>query len=334
MKRKLSCISLFTIVSVFMISILLTGINFPANEKTVAASMTNYDSVEWEAPSIINKTAIVKEAVEDSYSEEDIALLTAMNTDPTFFNISYEESDTNVTDMPTVEVTSVITFTYEKNEIYEGVPEDSEVKDKTHDITSFSSEENDIYEGVPVEPEEEIIPEEIVIEEPIILEDLPFTYANCIARYESETIDHSVKIFENEELSADLQNFAQTCCNMADPQVPIEVFIALMDQESVYDPSAVGEDGHDIGLCQVRDSNFNKITKETGVNYYTDAKQNIVAGVYMLSDAMNYYPNDSFHLILMVYNGGPSYAQRQINRGNYSSNYSRLIMSHAEELGY
>lgn len=143
--------------------------------------------------------------------------------------------------------------------------------------------------------------------------------------------DTSKKIFESEELSAELQWYAKDLCDEND--IPLEIFMALMYRESCYTPSLISSDGHDYGLCQIRDINHEWISEEIGVTNFLDAKQNMQASMFMLKVAMSYY-DDTWHEILMTYNGGPGYAKRLFSQGIYSSHYSRAIMEKARELGY
>ena len=176
------------------------------------------------------------------------------------------------------------------------------------------------------EPEEPVIQEEEVIwEDPKIVamkdrgEDVP------------DIDERSVKIFESEALSAELQWYAKDLCD--ENGIDIKLFMALMWKESRYDPKVIGG-GRDYGLCQIRDSNHAYLEDKLNITDFLDPKQNMRAGVYMLVDAMTYYPDDSIHLALMVYNGGPEYARRLVSNGKYSSEYSREIVDYAKLLEY
>jgi len=152
-----------------------------------------------------------------------------------------------------------------------------------------------------------------------------------VAPIEEPKEDRNNKIFKDEKLSAELQWYAKDLCD--EYNVPLEIFIALMYHESKYDDNAIGG-GHDYGMCQIRDVNHKRLRKAIGVSDFLNAKQNMKAGVYMLSEAMKNYPNDTIHLALMTYNGGAGYADKLVHRGIYSSRYSRAIVAHAIELGY
>ena len=158
----------------------------------------------------------------------------------------------------------------------------------------------------------------------------PATVESCVF-YADFIPDKSKKIFESEGLSAELQWYASELCEKNN--VPLEIFMALMYRESTYRPNLISSDGHDYGLCQIRDENHDWISNEIGVTNFLDAKQNMRASMFMLKDAKSYH-DDTWHEILMVYNGGPSYANRCFKEGKYSSEYSRAIMEKARELGY
>lgn len=161
---------------------------------------------------------------------------------------------------------------------------------------------------------------------------IPVTKESCNFYSDmEEKPDKSKKIFKSEKLSAELQWYAKKLCEKND--IPLEIFMALMYRESTYRPSLVSYDGHDYGLCQIRDENHDWIEDEIGVTNFLDAKQNMKASIFMIKDAMDYY-DGTWHQILMVYNGGPAYAKRCFEKGIYSSEYSRAILAKARELGY
>lgn len=140
----------------------------------------------------------------------------------------------------------------------------------------------------------------------------------------------SKKIFESESLSAELQWYAYDVCKKNG--VPFEIFMSLMRKESGYKANAIGS-GRDYGLCQIRDNNHARLTKALGITNFLNPYENIKGGVYILKEALAYYPNN-IHCGLMSYNGGPGYAKKLISRGIYSSKYSREIVAYATKLGY
>jgi len=149
--------------------------------------------------------------------------------------------------------------------------------------------------------------------------------------YKSSTVTTS-KIYINEALSADLQQYAKNLCE--EHNFPLPVFMSLMWKESTYEPSQISSDNHDYGLCQIRDENFSWIENNLGNLDFMSAKDSMKASMFMFDDIRDNYGISNMHLVLMYYNMGPGNAKECINEGNYSSEYSRLIIGHAETLGY
>ena len=140
------------------------------------------------------------------------------------------------------------------------------------------------------------------------------------------------KIIESEELSAELQHFAYNLCKEND--FPFEIFMAIMQKESTYNPDAISADGKDQGICQIRSTNYEWITNETGITDFMDPKENMEASMFMLKNIEETYEPESIHQLLMMYNMGPTGAKNLFAQGIYSSKYSRYIVDYARNLGY
>ena len=142
----------------------------------------------------------------------------------------------------------------------------------------------------------------------------------------------SGKIWESEDLSAELQQYAKTKADEID--FPYQVFMAMMWKESHYKSDIVSKTG-DYGLCQINKTNFTWLKKACGITDFMDPKQSIDASIYMISAIMKSYKLTDPTVILMYYNLGPKGAQSYISKGVYSTAYSKEIMNYARtNLGY
>lgn len=130
--------------------------------------------------------------------------------------------------------------------------------------------------------------------------------------------------YYNVPLSHDVQDYLFKLCNQYD--IPSALMIALIDMESSFNPKAVSSNGSSYGLCQINKVNFDSLRKELGVTDFLDPKQNIYCGVYKLQFPYHNFDGD-LHKALMVYNMGSSGAQKQWNKGIYTSAYSRAIVA-------
>lgn len=97
--------------------------------------------------------------------------------------------------------------------------------------------------------------------------------------------------------------------------VPLELAIAVMEQESGFQPDAVGPDGHDFGLFQIRDSNHSWLSKETESDPMTP-EGNIVCGVWLIGYLLDRYNSTDAALTAYRYghdNGERLYAEKVLD---------------------
>lgn len=112
--------------------------------------------------------------------------------------------------------------------------------------------------------------------------------------------------YDRVPLSRDLQDICQTAC--AEFDVPYAIALAVMEQESGFEVDAVGVDGKDIGLFQIRTSNHAWLTKETGADPLTPAG-NVRCGVWLLGYLLERY--DTVPAALTAYRWGSDTEDRQ-----------------------
>lgn len=115
-------------------------------------------------------------------------------------------------------------------------------------------------------------------------------------------------------------------------ELPFELLMSLIYQESSYRYDAVSPDGS-YGLMQVRYTNHQWLNEELGLTDFYDPYQNIDGGVFILDHYRENYNPENYHQLLMMYNAGPTSARKSFNNGMYSSKYSRSIMNRAIEFG-
>lgn len=122
-------------------------------------------------------------------------------------------------------------------------------------------------------------------------------------------------------LSVELQEYAQKQGEKS--SVPLNLVLAVIWQESGFRPNVVSHTG-DYGLMQVNECNHKALRQELGVTDIMDERQNILAGIHILSQAVE--QTDSLNDALMVYNLGPAGAKRQWAKGVTSTPYSRGVL--------
>jgi hypothetical protein len=105
--------------------------------------------------------------------------------------------------------------------------------------------------------------------------------------------------------------------------------LALMWVESRYKVSSISKSS-DYGIMQINKCNHSWLRDELGITDFLDPEQNIEAGIRMLSEYLLTYSTE--HKALMAYNMGVGGANKEWNKGNYTSSYSRKVMAALDQL--
>lgn len=124
---------------------------------------------------------------------------------------------------------------------------------------------------------------------------------------------------EGNILDKELQETMLAMCEKY--EIPFALALAVAEQESHFNPEAVSHT-NDYGIMQINSINFEWLQKK-GINPL-DPKENIEAGVLMLSDAIARH--GEIELALMAYNCGDAGAKRLWKQGIYSTKYSSSVM--------
>lgn len=107
------------------------------------------------------------------------------------------------------------------------------------------------------------------------------------------------------------------------------IIIAMIERESDFDASAVGDKGKSLGLMQIQPRWHQEKMDELGCDDLLDPYQNITVGVAIVSELKD--KDSDLYWVLMAYNGGEAYATRKINAEDYSD-YAVAIVERASEL--
>ena len=124
-------------------------------------------------------------------------------------------------------------------------------------------------------------------------------------------------------LSEDLQDYIRTLCEEND--VPMSLIIAMIEVESSFRSNVISGTS-DYGLMQINKINHEWLKNELGVTDFLDPYQNILCGVYILSGHLEKTDGD-IAKALMRYNCGATGAWRLWQKGIYSTEYTRKVMS-------
>lgn len=115
------------------------------------------------------------------------------------------------------------------------------------------------------------------------------------------------------------QDILQTACG--NNGVPYELALAVIEQESQFDPDAIGPDGHDVGLFQIRKSNHDWLMEATGADP-TTPNGNILCGVWFLAYLYDYC-GQSWNAALTCWRWGPGNGE--------TSEYAEAVLSGMEK---
>ncbi len=143
--------------------------------------------------------------------------------------------------------------------------------------------------------------------EPIIIEDA--TYCNI-------------------PLSADLQDYIRSVCK--EYSVPCELVYAMIEVESGYQQNIISSTG-DYGLMQINKCNHEWLADELNITNILDPEQNILAGVYLISEHLKATDGD-ITLALMRYNCGATGASRLQEQGINSTSYTDKVVAVYERI--
>lgn len=134
------------------------------------------------------------------------------------------------------------------------------------------------------------------------------------------------KIYPSCPLSLELQKHINYKCKKYN--ISTNVIIALIEAESNFNANTMGDRGRSYGLMQIQKRYHTKRMKRLKVTNLLNAYGNTTVGIDYLAEIYKSC-NGNWHKTLMVYNGGWNYAKRNINKGIYSTKYSRKVMRRA-----
>lgn len=122
-------------------------------------------------------------------------------------------------------------------------------------------------------------------------------------------------------LSEDLQDHIMNLCE--DHGIDPAVVIAMIEKESCYTATAIGDGGNSFGLMQIQPYWHSGRMEKLGCTDLLDPFQNVTVGVDYLVEMLDWYDGD-IAAALTAY-----------NRGSYNgtvTNYAWTVMAIAEEL--
>ena len=168
----------------------------------------------------------------------------------------------------------------------------------------------------------------------------PLALIETIEKEENLDILETIPLIEDENIEVEqklkffdvpLEEYLQTYIFELSEEIGIDpaIVIAIIEKESNYDASAVGDHGRSLGLMQIQFRWHTARMAELGCDNLLDARQNVCVGIDILADLLE--EGESIEWVLMAYNGGHAYADRLAKDGEVSE-YAAEVLKMAEEL--
>lgn len=115
-------------------------------------------------------------------------------------------------------------------------------------------------------------------------------------------------------------------------EIAPEIVIAIIERESNYDASAVGDNGESAGLMQIQEHNHYDRIERLGVTNLFDPIDNVEVGVDYLAHCIE-RNGGNIEMALMSYNAGQKGAnENYFSKGIYSNAYSQNVLEIAQRL--
>lgn len=148
-----------------------------------------------------------------------------------------------------------------------------------------------------------------------------------VPTYEAEALPAAEDVtYYDVPLSHSLQRFITEVC--ADEKVPVSLVMAMIEQESQFDPEIISPDG-DCGLMQINSINHEWLEEQYRAADMLDPYQNVFCGIKMMGTFIQVYGD--YNTALMAYNMGEYGAAKARENGIESTSYSEQVLSLMEK---
>lgn len=148
-----------------------------------------------------------------------------------------------------------------------------------------------------------------------------------IEEVEIEVVTEPQAEFYNVPLSEELQLHIFAECEKHN--IAPTIIIAMIERESDFKADTIGDKGNSLGLMQIQPKWHQTRMDRLGCTDLLDPFQNVTVGIDIVSELKDINPDIEW--VLLAYNGGQAYANRQIESGNISA-YALKVADRASEL--
>ena len=148
-----------------------------------------------------------------------------------------------------------------------------------------------------------------------------------IEKVELDVVTAHETVFYNVPLSEELQLHIFEECEKHN--IAPAIVIAMIEKESSYDASKIGDNGDSLGLMQIQPKWHKERMERLGCTDLLDPFQNVTVGIDYISELIRI--DSDLYWVLMAYNGGNLYSTVRMDSGNYSD-YALSVTERASEL--
>lgn len=146
---------------------------------------------------------------------------------------------------------------------------------------------------------------------------------------QEENSNGGFKYLDEIPMSEDWQRYVWSICE--EREVSPFLVYGMIQQESNFNPNAIGYDGQDIGLMQIRKMNHGWLNELAGRTLdYTNPYDNILAGVILIDSILEDNDGD-ITKSLMSYNMGPTGAKNAWSKGITSTEHTRKVEGYMQD---
>ena len=138
------------------------------------------------------------------------------------------------------------------------------------------------------------------------------------------------KYVENIPLPMEFQTYINEVCKSYG--IAPEIVFAMIEKESEYDNTAVGDNGDSEGLMQVQRKNHEERMARLGCTDLFDPYKNVLVGVDYLAELLAQY-DGNIVTALTAYNAGPTGAYEDyFSKGIEASEYTEEVLEKAKKI--
>lgn len=154
--------------------------------------------------------------------------------------------------------------------------------------------------------------------------------ADIIAEDQMDIYNEEVVVqFYDIPLKDGIQEHVMTICKWYG--VDERLIFAMIERESQFDISAVGDGGEALGLMQIHPNWHGERMNKLGCDDLLNPFENVVVGIDYFAELVRM--ERGVEWALMAYNGGLAYASEMVDAGKVSD-YASAVLYRAEELEY